>query len=721
MKNKILVSILSVLLLLAVILFMTYSYISKNNLVTPDLLKSTENVQKEEITLLTDIPNKKLRFSDEEGLRKYLDTVNFWDKEKLVVSSGKSVKPVSLMIMITASNSGHFDRQIDPATNTVLSSFDYASDEDGELKVTVFLNNDVINASNYNSLINSTLVRAIFIINKNSAITPDDLSTLNNLNKIYFIDPNPIFIELKDKSGANKFSLVKKVLAADSCHGGQVVCGYTQTWSTCGGDRYAMACPNGNSDCVGFTGASATCVNGSECVVEDAGYCEGTLYPFTCGAGYVCNPLGCVASGSCWWGSAASTPTPTGGNGCITTPYGVCRVGNCADDETGHGLGASGCPANAYYCTGTTQSGECNPPPPPPSCTLTLAPASIPIGNNSTTTFIASVTPANGTVTNVTFVSSNTAVATVNPASDASVSYSTVATAVSVGSSTITASAVMSGSVRCTDTSVLNVINADPWWQVKDGDVTTNGDLRSGTTVPAGNYFGLAGAGGYPGVPVYGGSTNLTTSNVSVKGWLANSSYSSSKLFNSNYFLNAVPDEALPNIISIPSDSVAGSFFESGGTPFFGYYGYLYDGRTTGIPLKITSAANLGSRKVILFVRGADLQLNSNINLNDGLGFFLAITTGNIIVAPTVGGGATANLEGVYVADGSFSTGTTGTNSDTKLWVRGTVAAFGGMSLQRDLADNSGPAELFEFAPDQELLFPTKFSYYPSAWREVAP
>ena len=501
----------------------------------------------------------------------------------------------------------------------------------------------------------------------------------------------------------------------------------------------ALTCSGSNS--ITYTTAWLTATKGCQSQTNDFSYTCAlhpelstcTVQPH-CG---VCRPANCWCTGYYSYQCEAS-----GGGGCSGNSYWVSDGCSCGGSSGGGtpppscGCGTQECDFSVPGCqclyigckVGGVTGDNCvkftcgsNPPPPSPSCIISLAPASMTIGDNSTTTFIASVTPSNGTITNVTFTSSTTGNATVSPASDSTVPYSTVATGVGVGSSTITASAVMSGSVRCSDSSLLIITSSDPWWQVKDADVVTNGDLRSGAAIPGGNYFNLVGAGGYPGVPAFGGSTNLTTSNVSVMGWLANSTYSSSKLFNSNYFFNAVPEETTPNIINIPSDSVTGAFFESGGTTSFGYYWYMYDGTATGLPLNITSAANLGSRKVILLVKGADLRLNSTINLNDGLGFFLAVTTGNITVAPTVGGGVAANLEGVYVADGSFSTGTTGTNSDTKLWVRGSVAAFGGMILQRDLADNSGPAELFEFAPDQELLFPIKLSYYPSAWREVAP
>jgi len=62
-----------------------------------------------------------------------------------------------------------------------------------------------------------------------------------------------------------------------------------------------------------------------------------------------------------------------------------------------------------------------------------------------------------------------------------------------------------------------------------------------------------------------------------------------------------------------------------------------------------------------------------------------------------------------------------GAGSDSALSVRGALASYGGLSLQRDLSDNSTPAEYFEYAPDLMLLYPTKLSYRKINWKEVAP
>jgi hypothetical protein len=101
------------------------------------------------------------------------------------------------------------------------------------------------------------------------------------------------------------------------------------------------------------------------------------------------------------------------------------------------------------------------------------------------------------------------------------------------------------GSRACT------VSNCSAWWQVKDGDVTTNGDINisvpSSATVP---YFDDKGSGGYPGIPAYGGSTGLTGANVSVNGWLAAFDYSSININNSIFFLNSIPADT--NLLQVP-------------------------------------------------------------------------------------------------------------------------------------------------------------------------
>ena len=259
------------------------------------------------------------------------------------------------------------------------------------------------------------------------------------------------------------------------------------------------------------------------------------------------------------------------------------------------------------------------------------------------------------------------------------------------------------------------------WWQVKDADILANGDVRS--AVPASSYFNLVGSGGFPGVVTYSGTTNLTSTNVSTTKWLAKTAYSSNKVYGSGYFVNSIPSGATINNVS--ATTVPGSYFETGGAAYNGYYWYVYDGAANGgINLTISSPASLGSRKVILIVKNASLNISGGISLTKGSGFFLGVTSGNINISTSVGGGGSANLQGIFIADGVFNTGTGGTKTDSQLWIRGTVAGYGGVNLQRDLGNTNNsttPAEFFEYAPDLELLFPVDLASQVTNWREIAP
>lgn len=267
-----------------------------------------------------------------------------------------------------------------------------------------------------------------------------------------------------------------------------------------------------------------------------------------------------------------------------------------------------------------------------------------------------------------------------------------------------------------------------PWFQIKDSDMGSNGTISSKipstcqapTCFP---YFDLVGDGGFPGVVIHKSSVNFGRGEVSEEGWIANAGYSNTRVYSAGYYIGNIPSDAVVN--SIPLSSIEGNFFSSGGTPTNGYYWYLYDGsENAGAPLTITSGVDLGERKVVLMVKNADINIQGNINLTRGQGFFLGLTTGDINISPLVGGGDGPNLEGVYIADGTFHSGSGGVESDIQLKVRGSVAGHSGISLERDVGELSNPttpSELFEYAPDQELLFPVKLSYKPSNWREVAP
>jgi hypothetical protein len=122
----------------------------------------------------------------------------------------------------------------------------------------------------------------------------------------------------------------------------------------------------------------------------------------------------------------------------------------------------------------------------------------------------ATITDKWGEVTQVNFSSSNVNVASVSPASDTTANpYRTVVTGNSSDNSAILrAQVVMNAAVRCEATTTVTVTQPGPWWQVKDSDVFSKGNITSlipitCITPNCQSTFDLDGRGGYPGIPIY--------------------------------------------------------------------------------------------------------------------------------------------------------------------------------------------------------------------------
>lgn len=362
------------------------------------------------------------------------------------------------------------------------------------------------------------------------------------------------------------------------------------------------------------------------------------------------------------------------------------------------------------------------------SCTVSLLSSESFLQVGEQLSLEADVVPSDGTVSYVEFSSNNTDVLTVNPSSDTSSPYLITATAQSLGSVYITASVNMDGINRCLISKTISVINPGPWWQTRDADLSAGGNITSNIPSSATDTaFILNGSGGYPGIPSYSGLLDLGTyGSISSKLWSVNSLSSSRRFYNYSYFARQIPSDT--EITTIETSLIDGSTFESGGTLSNGAYWYKFTG-TDNSDLTISSDINVGTRKVVLLVDGADLYLNSKVNLTDGEGFFMAIvgkkeddSKGNIIIGSSVGG--TANnipeLEGLFSSDGLFKTGL----GTTQLHIRGSVAVLGGITLERDLGDTDNtttPAEYFEYAPDQVILMPSVLREKKFNWKEVAP
>lgn len=369
-----------------------------------------------------------------------------------------------------------------------------------------------------------------------------------------------------------------------------------------------------------------------------------------------------------------------------------------------------------------------DPTPDPDGCTVDLVPAISNLPQSSTLDLTANVTVTGGFVESVNFSSGNSSLVSVSPASDSSPSYETVATGESLGSTTVTADVIMSGSTQCTDNATINVVDPGPWWQVIDADVLSLGNLTSSiSSLCSGGcspLFDLDGPGGFPGLPIYSGSYDFGSGSTSSTNWLAEATFNDTRQYTYSYFDKKVPADATINEINGSLGDIPGSSIPSGSTDD-GYYWYHYDGTAYG-DMTISGDVSIdGDEKIILFVEAADLNIQGNISItSNGQGFLLVIvgeasdgTKGNINIDSSV-----TSLEGLFLADNSFQSGTAGADTDSQLYIRGSVAAYSGINLQRDLVDDTQtPAEVIEYAPELMLLFPKSLSLERMRWEEVAP
>lgn len=537
----------------------------------------------------------------------------------------------------------------------------------------------------------------------------------------------------------------------------------------CGGKTSKSSCEGYIGNCGSVSGSKSFCYvggcvwtapcypncSGKECGPDGCGGSCGT-----CTGGKTCNNGQCVGGGP---GCNATSPTnlnvtrlsPTqaqiswtpGANGTEQRLYAgankasvetncpgtdcVVKVTGLPTSQTSYTTGSVFSPNTVYYwrvlnykdagCL-TASSTKIS----ASSCDITPSTLSIPVGSTGT---LSSLVGASADISSVNFSSGNAAVASVNPATDASSPYQTIVSGVSGGSTNVTANVIIGGATNCSAQSTVNVTPPQPWWQTVDADLTITGNLTSSIpsscTLPGCNpLFDLIGGGGYPGIPAYSGTASFGSGSVSTPGWLANTTSltSNNRQYTYAWFKRLIPADVVMN--EITSTTIDGTELSSGGTASGGYYYYHYDG-SSGIDLTINTDAALGTRRVILLVDGADLNLNARINFTKGQGFFMALVgktflgaKGNINVSSTLGGGAAPQLEGLYEADNAFHSGA----GTTQLYIRGSVAAYGGINLERDLTDNSTtPAEVFEYAPDLVFTYPYKLRERRIFWQEVAP
>lgn len=241
-------------------------------------------------------------------------------------------------------------------------------------------------------------------------------------------------------------------------------------------------------------------------------------------------------------------------------------------------------------------------------------------------------------------------------------------------------------------------LQEDPWWQVDGGNVHANGGNVS-SNIPAGVNLLPYLITGERGLVSYTDSYNVGEGSINQQvdsNWQAETIYDG---LTTNY---AYFDRILEDDPQERKDWLGEKPSEGNGV-------YL------GNAVIQTSGGDwdVGDGEVYVILVPNDLTINNNINIDPG-GFLAIISSGNITIENSV-----TNVEGVYIADGTISSGI----GDVQLIGEGIFTGWTDIDLGRDLGldNDTDPAERFIYRPDlvrnayQYLLKPQ------ISWAEVAP
>lgn len=264
-----------------------------------------------------------------------------------------------------------------------------------------------------------------------------------------------------------------------------------------------------------------------------------------------------------------------------------------------------------------------------------------------------------------------------------------------------------------------------PWFQAQGGDVYSANSILSAIGANANpKFFNLNATGNFTdGVVTYGGSptsfdfasgTGNGAALVSNDGWLVNDSKNASMNFY-NYFYSK---------LGSPASASAGlnqaALTDPGTNSTTPYY-------LTG---DVTTSGNwtVGNGESEIFLINGNLNINGKINIT-GNGFVMFIVNGNITVADAVGSAwndpvSPADVEGIYLANGSFNTGYSTIAGARRLVGKGVFIADS-FNFNRDLVtaghNDDTSAELFIFNPKLVLEMPDALNAFGVTWQEVAP
>lgn len=257
------------------------------------------------------------------------------------------------------------------------------------------------------------------------------------------------------------------------------------------------------------------------------------------------------------------------------------------------------------------------------------------------------------------------------------------------------------------------------WFQTVGGDVHARNNILSsipatcsGSCVPE---FSLAGTDEVGVVSSQSGGTNYGAGTVSSESWEATTAYNGPQYLFTFWRKESPTPTALADLDGRPSPPQGIYEITSSGD-------ISLTGDWTNLPNDLTIFVNFSDSSYTL-------TLNPDppgITVNPGA-LLTLITNGNIAVAEGV-----TTLEGIYLVDRVFRTCGIGdddcgydidTGTSYPLQTRGSVIAWGGFSLQRDIfVDNRNtPAEQFIYEPEFIPRLPEFMLRAIYTWQEVAP
>ncbi|PJC31748.1 hypothetical protein CO050_02345 [Candidatus Roizmanbacteria bacterium CG_4_9_14_0_2_um_filter_38_17] len=182
---------------------------------------------------------------------------------------------------------------------------------------------------------------------------------------------------------------------------------------------------------------------------------------------------------------------------------------------------------------------------------------------------------------------------------------------------------------------------------------------------------------------------------------------------NNSYFPLALLNNKVPDSTAIDNTPCSGKL----NTGCVNSNNPLYD-HVSG-PLTVENLNVASGKKAVIYVEG-NINITENITVNNN-GFLMLIATGNINIDKDV-----TEIQGLYYAGGTFSTGNNLSGYESQLELEGIFIAEK-FSLERNLDpasavnNSNAPAEKFYYKPSLLFSAPEFLQVRYTLWEEVAP